>query len=411
MSGRNSGVTNLLLTAQEAQSVFLPIEQARTLPSRAYHADNFYQVERQKIFIEQWVGLCTDAIVPGIGDCEPVWIAEVPLLVVRKSSGEVGVFHNVCPYDGCPVLLDGVKHADVIEAMYHGWRYDLDGKLVSAPYWNGLKSDGRAQIQVDDVPLDLIKVPSAVFAHIVFVNISGSATLSFDEFIAPMRETLRRFDIGRFKVGEDPVSGQLSNYPNMLACNWKTFLENDDPNIYHEGFVHAGYRASSAVPRCDSNGNPTFNIVAEERSYGFTFDPAATPGTYPDLPQDLFLKGHDGEPVTNLRGFVALYPNVCFAMSGPQFRVVLIIPMGTGETNVIEFFCYDEDVASNPDHRDVVERLDKRLLHALAEDRVPCEAIHAARFSPVKPNQRFFSPFWDQALHALAKRLVTDLTS
>ncbi|MBT7612541.1 MAG: Rieske 2Fe-2S domain-containing protein [Rhodospirillaceae bacterium] len=398
-----------LLTDKEKASVLRPIEQARTLPARAYFAEDFYQAERQNIFIDQWVGLCTDAIVANVGDCEPVWIAEIPLLVVRKPSGEVGVFHNIGPYDGCPVLLETQKGADTINAAYHGWQYDLDGKLVGAPYWNGLVDDDRSSIAAKGVPLDLIEVSSAVFACLVFVNISGTAKLSFAEFIAPMRASLEKYNVDRFNVGFNPETGNLSNYPNTLRCNWKTFLENDDPNIYHEGFVHAGYRDSSSVPRCDEQGRKTYTPVVEERQFGFTFHPDTTAGTYPDFPDEMFLRGADGKPVTDLRGFIALYPNVCYAMSGPQFRVALILPMGAGETNVTEFFCYDVDVARDPAHRYVVEKLDKRLLGALAEDMAPCEQIHAARHSPAAPNQRFFSPFWDEPLHALAKRLVTDI--
>jgi nitrite reductase/ring-hydroxylating ferredoxin subunit len=45
-------------------------------------------------------------------------------IVVLEVDGELHAFDNACPHQGNP-LADGEVLGDVLECVYHGWRFDL----------------------------------------------------------------------------------------------------------------------------------------------------------------------------------------------------------------------------------------------------------------------------------------------
>ena len=81
---------------------------------------------------------------PCAGDARPFDLFDQPLLAVRGSDGTLRIFHNIVPYDGCLALLHPARGLESINTPYHGLRYDLGGRLVGAPYWNGNPEDGQA---------------------------------------------------------------------------------------------------------------------------------------------------------------------------------------------------------------------------------------------------------------------------
>src|ERR1700756_1873341 len=58
------------------------------------------------------------------------------LLFTHDENGEVGGLYNVCRHRGNRLLLsnDGPAFVNQFRCAFHGWCYDLDGKLRNAPY-------------------------------------------------------------------------------------------------------------------------------------------------------------------------------------------------------------------------------------------------------------------------------------
>ncbi|MCA8896064.1 MAG: Rieske 2Fe-2S domain-containing protein, partial [Amphiplicatus sp.] len=109
-----------LLTAEEVASVRAPIETALTLPNRAYVSADFYAAEVENIYMKRWVAACFECDLPNDGDAYPFFLCGVPL-VALNTSGAIRVFHNVCPYDGCPFLLEPSTGLRALVSPYHGW--------------------------------------------------------------------------------------------------------------------------------------------------------------------------------------------------------------------------------------------------------------------------------------------------
>ncbi|KAL4943161.1 hypothetical protein BDV06DRAFT_221500 [Aspergillus oleicola] len=69
-------------------------------------------------------------------------IAGFDLLLIKNRENKVQAFHNVCRHRAYP-LID--KHApnegkrSILSCGYHGWSYDLDGKLTKAPEFDDME--------------------------------------------------------------------------------------------------------------------------------------------------------------------------------------------------------------------------------------------------------------------------------
>ncbi len=73
------------LAASEARSLFRPLGQADGLPGRVYSGAEYWEIERQRLFRDDWfaIGCMTD--VPSVGDVLPVSIAGWELVLVRSG--------------------------------------------------------------------------------------------------------------------------------------------------------------------------------------------------------------------------------------------------------------------------------------------------------------------------------------
>ena len=128
---------NRLISRDQLSRINAPIEEARTLPAEAYSGKDFHDAEREHIFSKHWVSVLFDFDVAEPGQALPFELCGMPLLAVRGQDGKLRVFHNVVPYDGCLAVLAPAHGLERIETPFHGWVYDLRGKLLATPYWDG----------------------------------------------------------------------------------------------------------------------------------------------------------------------------------------------------------------------------------------------------------------------------------
>ena len=54
------------------------------------------------------------------------------LIAFRDSSGRVGVLDHQCPHR-CASLFLGRNEQDGIRCVYHGWKFDVDGRCLEMP--------------------------------------------------------------------------------------------------------------------------------------------------------------------------------------------------------------------------------------------------------------------------------------
>lgn len=192
-----------------------------TLPVSFYRNDAVYAEERRRIFARSWqyMGLESDLARPG--DYVSTRLADYPLLAVRDGEGVLRAFHNVCRHRAGPLVDEAHGHCDqALVCRYHGWRYQLDGRLRSAPSFGA--SDG-----FDPRDFGLIPLKLETWRGLVFVNADLDAEPLADQ-IAPIDALLG--DRSFF-----PAEARRESHP--IACNWKVYVENYLEG-YHIEMVH-----------------------------------------------------------------------------------------------------------------------------------------------------------------------------
>jgi choline monooxygenase len=202
------------------------------MPGIVFKDPAVFESECHSIFVNGWVSIACGQQLKQPGDVLPVSIAGHSLIAVRGTDGDIAVFHNVCRHKGAP-LVDGPCNKRVLVCPYHRWAYQLDGSLRGAPYYGG--SSNIPISDMDKADKGLLKVRSAVWWDIVFVNISGHAE-DFNSFIAPLDTALAEYDESNTRA--------LSSTDYETACNWKLAVDNFLDG-YHVPGMHRGGRHSA----------------------------------------------------------------------------------------------------------------------------------------------------------------------
>ncbi len=150
------------------------------------------------------------------------------ILVARGRDGVLRAFLNVCRHRSATVELKPCgSNKRAFVCPYHGWSYDLTGKLVGI-------TDGAWFGEVDRAAHGLKQLGVAERCGLVFVvptalEAGEPAPLDLDEFLGPVTADLTSWDMAGWDV--------QSTTPLRPRMNWKlvidTFLE-----LYHFRYLH-----------------------------------------------------------------------------------------------------------------------------------------------------------------------------
>ena len=110
----------------------------------------------------------------------------------------------------------GEGNLEEFSCPYHGWLYDLQGKLIGVPYMKEAEGFDPANCRLK--PLRL-----GTWAGWVFIN--------FDEYAESFESSIAWFDdaFGMFQMEDCRFSGK---YVTELDCNWK-FVNENLMDVYH----------------------------------------------------------------------------------------------------------------------------------------------------------------------------------
>ena len=198
------------------------ISRAWSLPAPLYADAQIFDLEKERIFGRTWqvVGHAHQLANPG--DYFTLELLGEPLLLVRGAHGELRGFYNVCRHRAGPPA-EGCGSRKLFRCGYHGWTYDLEGKLISAPEFEKVQ-------EFDPASFTLAPVRAEEWFNLIFVN--------FDLNAAPLRESLgrmseqaERFHFSGMKLFERRTYD--------MKCNWKTYVDNYLEG-YHLPSVHPG---------------------------------------------------------------------------------------------------------------------------------------------------------------------------
>ena len=192
------------------------------LEQRFYTDPDIYELEIRRIVNRNWILAGHISQLPKPGDFKVVNVARESAIIVRGKTGELKGFANVCRHRGSLVCLDSDGHTDKFVCPYHGWMYDIDGKLFAA---RNMPDDfDMAAHSLNPVSVDAIH-------GLIFVCFTD-APPSLDGAKRDLAEPMALFDFENLKVAAQ------KSYE--IPANWKLSIENYQ-ECYHCATAHPEY--------------------------------------------------------------------------------------------------------------------------------------------------------------------------
>jgi len=186
------------------------------LDRRIFTDEEIYQEELQKIFGRAWNFMCHESQVPEEGDFFMNWIGEDEVIIVRDREGTINVLLNSCPHRGNTVCRAELGTTKSFVCSYHGWNYDLNGRLIGMPSEEHFY---RNPMDKNDWGL----TPAAKVE-----SYKGFVFATLDPEAPPLVDYLGW--VGRLGIDFMAAQGELEFldgvHKNRVQCNWKLAVDN-----------------------------------------------------------------------------------------------------------------------------------------------------------------------------------------
>ncbi len=290
----------------------LPLERARTIPAAWYHDAELAAAERERMFGNAWLLAGRAEQVAEPGSFLTIELAGEPVVVARDEEGTLHAFHNVCRHRGARVACEEEGKASRLRCRYHGWTYDLAGRLRGTPEFDGVQEFRR-----EDNGLPAIA--AGVAGPFVWVHL-GRHPAPLAEWLAPLERRGSLAALAGFRWH--------SRREYRLACNWKVFVDNYLDGGYHVNTVHPGLAG-----------------VIDYKSYRTEIDGHTSVQISP------LRTGQDEDDVARVRSggnayYWWVFPNLMMNLYDTAIDTNLVLPEGPNSCRVIfDFYFRDANPA------------------------------------------------------------------
>lgn len=158
---------------------------------------------------------------PAGGSWTTARLGRVPVLLTRDHDGAARAFRNACRHRGAHVA-EGPGEGRRVSCPYHGWTYDLEGRLVGVPdrtaFAGCIEHEGLVPLAADE-------------AHGFVVVSAGAERVDAEAYLGELAPELEHFGFADLQ----PVAVHEAE----IAMNWK--LGNDSAmEAYHVPYLHEG---------------------------------------------------------------------------------------------------------------------------------------------------------------------------
>lgn len=180
--------------------------------------------EWSEMWQKTWLLAGLEQDVEEAGDFLTFDIGTESILVTRTFTGELRAHYNVCQHRGNRLqMLSLGSVAGRHTCPYHGWSYDLEGRLVNVP------DQERFGGRVDCATRSLKSVQVQAWAGMVWINMDPHAP-PLEAFLGSIMAEIEPYHIDHMVLARDQTCA--------LDANWKTVIDNFS-EVYHVDFIHA----------------------------------------------------------------------------------------------------------------------------------------------------------------------------
>jgi choline monooxygenase len=335
------------------------LARATTIPASWYTNADMLKVEQARIFGRTWqiVGRLEQLRNPGdFFTCE---LAGEPVVVTRATDGQIHALFNVCRHRAGPVAR-GTGNRKTLQCIYHGWTYELDGRLRTTPEFDGVECFDKASSGLPAVRVD-------TWGPFVFANLDAEAPPLRDVLGAIPEET-RGLPLDRM--------GYYKRVDYEIDCNWKVYVDN-----YLEGY-HIPMAHPGLYKEIDYNAYR----VETFRHYSKQHAPIR------DKPDSLYRR-HLEEGAAPQALYYWLFPNLMLNIYPDNLQINIILPLGHARTlTIFEWYVLDidrpnvaEEFHKSFKFSDVIQKEDIDLCEAVQRG-LQSRSYDVGRFSVAREN-------------------------
>jgi len=285
----------------------------RMLPAAAYLDDEVLAWERRHLFAGAWVCVGRADELGATGTRRALAVGDDTVLLVRGDDGRLRGFFNVCQHRAHELAPCGSTSTHrSIHCPYHGWRYALDGTLLSTPRFEA--PDG-----FDTAEHGLVPVAVEEWHGWVMVNVSGGAP-AVGEFFAGIEPIVAPYEPERLVVG--------ATHSYEIEANWKVVVENYQecfhcPNIHPE---LCRVSPSTSGENYVDHGGMWVGGWQELMSHAVTMSLDGSSGAEP-------LRGLDAETRRRIE-YLGLAPNLLVSLHPDYVMTHRLEPVAPGRTAI-----------------------------------------------------------------------------
>jgi len=354
----NKTATTDQLLDQLKKLAEMPLNQATSLPSSVYVSEDFLRLEEQEIFYKQWICAGRADVIPNPGDYLTHHLAYQPVTVMRQKSGEIKAYSNVCLHRMMR-LLENRGHCEKIVCPYHGWTYDIEGKLIGAPHMHE-----NPHFKASDYVLPPIR--SEIW--------EGWIYLTLDQDIPPVKEQLS-------SLQEIVRNYRMAGYQHVVqqdyewVGNWKQLVENFIEG-YHLPVTHSttvGEHLTVGETRFPENPHhPIFTYQTFTKAYGARIGRAHENNT--TLTQEQ----------RNTSMLIGVFPTHLFVLAPDHLWYISIQPKGTGQIYIRYGSAIAPEVLAASQNRELlINEVSDILDQVNEEDRIIIEGLYKGANAPL----------------------------
>ena len=341
------------------------IECAETLPSSCYTDQRVLRLEEQRIFRRSWqlVGRLDD--LPEAGSYLTADVGPEPIVILRGTDGVVRGFVNVCRHRAGPVAT-GAGRCDRLRCGYHGWTYDLDGRLIGVPDFDGAAGFDKSRMGLH--PIETATWEQFIFARLEPPGADNSPSLQ--QVLADIPDAVRGWNLPHLKFA--------ARRDYLIECNWKVYVDN-----YVEGY-HVPIIHPRLMREIDYRAYRTVTARYHSRQDA----PIRSDG---DHSRRYRANGRSNEAL-----YFWVFPNLMLNIYPDNLSTNLIVPLDQERTLTI-FEWYFEDVESESAQERIAATIDLSD-EIQREDITICEAVQKRLRSTFYDRGRY-SPVMENGLH------------
>jgi phenylpropionate dioxygenase-like ring-hydroxylating dioxygenase large terminal subunit len=212
------------------------------IPASVYLSPEQLRLEKERMWPKVWQMACRVEEIPKVGDFVNYKIFDESILVTRTAEDRIQAFYNACQHRGRRLREEERGRAGQWYCRFHGWKYDLDGKLAYA-HEAGDWAEAGCPLNMADHALQEVAVDT--WAGWVWINQD------------PGCEPLRQY-LGEVCAVLDPFeweTARMAWYETIIApVNWKVVCEAFNES-YHAPATHtSGTRYTGGTSRGVAHG-------------------------------------------------------------------------------------------------------------------------------------------------------------